>query len=86
MTVSTTSSSQSSAASIPVPSSTNSEPPGSLDQLLAADAGETALLTFSDNVKRHVDFTNNPDDVIHALRMLRKEGEDAQAWMPCIRR
>jgi VWFA-related protein len=47
-------------------------------QLLAADAGETALITFSDNVKRHVDFTNNPDDIIHAVRMLRKEGDDAQ--------
>jgi VWFA-related protein len=46
-------------------------------QLLAADAGETAILSFSDNVKRHQDFTNNSDDVIHAIRMLRKEGDDA---------
>ena len=43
-------------------------------QLLAADAGETALLTFSDHVRLHQDFTANPDDVTHALRMLRKEG------------
>jgi VWFA-related protein len=46
-------------------------------QLLAADAGETAVISFSDEVKVHQDFTGNPDLVIHALRMLRKEGGDA---------
>jgi VWFA-related protein len=46
-------------------------------QLLAADAGETAVISFSDDVKVHQDFTGNPDLVIHALRMLRKEGGDA---------
>jgi VWFA-related protein len=46
-------------------------------QLLAADAGETAVLSFSDSVKLHQDFTGNPDSVIHALRMLRKEGGNA---------
>jgi VWFA-related protein len=46
-------------------------------QLLAADAGETAVISFSDRVKVHQDFTANPDFVIHALRMLRKEGSDA---------
>src|ERR1700730_5486848 len=46
-------------------------------QLLAADAGETAVLSFSDDVKVHQDFTGNPDLVIHALRMLRMEGDDA---------
>ena len=46
-------------------------------QLLAADAGETAVLSFSDEVKVHQDFTGNPDLVIHSLRMLRKEGENA---------
>jgi len=46
-------------------------------QLLAADAGETAVISFSDEVKVHQDFTANPDFVIHALRMLRKEGDDA---------
>jgi VWFA-related protein len=46
-------------------------------QLLAADAGETAVISFSDEVKVHQDFTANPDLVIHALRMLRKEGDDA---------
>jgi hypothetical protein len=43
-------------------------------QLLAADAGETAVMSFSDEVTVHQDFTGNPDLVIHALRMLRKEG------------
>ena len=46
-------------------------------QLLAADAGETAVLSFSDAVTVHQDFTGNPDSVIHALRMLRKEGGQA---------
>jgi VWFA-related protein len=46
-------------------------------QLLAADAGETAVISFSDAVKIHQAFTGNPDSVIHALRMLRKEGESA---------
>jgi VWFA-related protein len=48
-----------------------------LSQLLAADAGETAVVSFSDAVKVHQDFTGNADFVIHALRMLRKEGENA---------
>jgi VWFA-related protein len=46
-------------------------------QLLAADAGETAMLSFSSQVKLHQDFTKDPDSVVHALRMLRKEGGDA---------
>jgi VWFA-related protein len=46
-------------------------------QLLAADAGETAVISFSDRVRVHQDFTANPDFVIHALRMLRKEGGGA---------
>jgi VWFA-related protein len=46
-------------------------------QLLAADAGETAVLSFSDEVKVHQEFTSNPDLVIHALRMLRMEGGGA---------
>jgi hypothetical protein len=48
-----------------------------LSQLLAADAGETAVISFSDEVKVHQDFTGNPDPVIHSLRMLRKEGDKA---------
>lgn len=43
-------------------------------QLLAADAGETAVISFSDKVKVHQEFTSNPDSVTHSLRMLRKEG------------
>jgi VWFA-related protein len=43
-------------------------------QLLAADAGATAVISFSNQVKIHQDFTRDPDPVIHALRMLRKEG------------
>jgi VWFA-related protein len=46
-------------------------------ELLAADRGETAVISFSDEVKVHQEFTRNPDSVIHALRMLRKEGDDA---------
>ena len=46
-------------------------------QLLAADAGETAVISFSDEVKVHQDLTGDPDLVIHALRMLRKEGDQA---------
>jgi VWFA-related protein len=48
-------------------------------QLLAADAGETAVISFSDQVKVHQDFTSNPDSVIHALRILRKEGGEAHS-------
>jgi VWFA-related protein len=46
-------------------------------ELLAADAGETAVISFSDEVKVHQEFTGDPDFVIHSLRMLRKEGDDA---------
>src|SRR5580658_5103329 len=49
-----------------------------LTQSLAADAGRTAVLSFSDEVKVHQDFTGNPDQVIHALRMLRTEGGNAR--------
>lgn len=45
--------------------------------LLAAQAGETAVISFSDEVKVHQGFTTDPDSVIHAMRMLRKEGDDA---------
>ena len=58
-------------------------------QLLAADAGETAVISFSDEVKLHQEFTGAPDSVIHALRMLRKEGGvplagivEATGWQP----
>ena len=47
-------------------------------ELLAADRGETAVISFSKNVQVRQDFTTNPDLVIHALRMLRKERDDAR--------
>jgi VWFA-related protein len=47
-------------------------------QLLAANSGETAMVSFSDTVKLHQDFTADPDAVTHSLRMLRMEGGDAQ--------
>src|ERR1035438_10892135 len=46
-------------------------------QLLAADAGETAVISFSDQVRVHQEFTSRPESVIHALRMLRKKGGSA---------
>lgn len=46
-------------------------------QLLAAEAGQTAVLSFSDKVAVHQGFTSDPDSVTHALRMLRKEGHEA---------
>src|SRR5262249_51828906 len=49
-----------------------------LTQLLAADAGETAGISFSDQVKVHQEFTGDTEAVIHSLRMLRKEGSNAQ--------
>ena len=48
-----------------------------LTQLLAADRGETAVLSFSDELKLHQTFTADPDPVTHAFRMLRKEGSGA---------
>ncbi len=48
-----------------------------LTQLLAADAEETAMISFSDDVKVHQEFTDNPDLVTHSLRMLRTEGRNA---------
>lgn len=47
-------------------------------ELLAADAGETAILSFSDEVKVRQDFTSNPDLVTRSLRMLRKDGGAAK--------
>jgi VWFA-related protein len=47
-------------------------------QLLAADAGETAVISFADEVRVHQDFTNSADAVVHSLRMLRKEGGAAR--------
>jgi VWFA-related protein len=46
-------------------------------QLLAGDAGETAVISFSEEVKIHQEFTGNPDSVIQSLRVLRTEGDQA---------
>jgi VWFA-related protein len=43
-------------------------------ELVAADRGETAVITFSHEVRHHRDFTASAELVTHALRMLRKEG------------
>jgi VWFA-related protein len=43
-------------------------------QLLAADQGETALVTFSDTVHRRVEFTKSPDDLIRVLKKIRPDG------------
>jgi VWFA-related protein len=47
-------------------------------QLVAAEAGETAVLTFSDEVKVRQEFTSDPDRVTRALRTLRKDGGGGQ--------
>ena len=44
-------------------------------QLLAADRGETALLTFTDTVTLRRDFTGDPDVLTHALESLRADGD-----------
>jgi VWFA-related protein len=46
-------------------------------QLLAGNAGETAMISFSDEVKIHLDFTGDADAVTHSIRMLRMEGGNA---------
>jgi len=45
-----------------------------ISQLLAAEEGETALLSFSDQVIRRVDFTSDPDDLTQKLKRLRPDG------------
>jgi len=46
-------------------------------EYLAGYEGETALITFSDRVVVHQDFTGDVTPIVHGLRMLRKEGGDA---------
>lgn len=48
-------------------------------QLLAGDAGETAVLGFGDQVTVRQDFTGDPDKVIKAMRKFRTEGGRAPA-------
>ena len=47
-------------------------------QLLAGDQGETAVISFSDEVQIHQNFTSDPELIVHSLRMLRKEGDAAR--------
>ena len=46
-------------------------------ELLAADAGQTAVISSSDDVKIHQEFTGDPDLVTRSLRTLHKEGDQA---------
>jgi VWFA-related protein len=46
-------------------------------QLLAGGAGETAVLSFSNDVKVHQDFTSDPDALTRAMRGLKVEGDAA---------
>jgi VWFA-related protein len=48
-----------------------------LSQLLAGNAGETALVSFSDDVRVLQDFTADPDRLTYALRDLRAQGGGA---------
>jgi VWFA-related protein len=48
-------------------------------QLLAADQGETALISFSDQVTELVPFTSDPDDLTHELKRMRPDGGGAAA-------
>jgi VWFA-related protein len=43
-------------------------------QLISADGGETALISFSDHVTQLVDFTSDPDDLTNALKRIRPDG------------
>jgi len=44
-------------------------------QLLAADQGETALISFSDHVTELVDFTSDPDDLTQRLKRMQPDGK-----------
>jgi len=44
-------------------------------QVLAGNAGETAVITFSDDVHLQQDFTSDPDDLKKAMRSLRVNGD-----------
>ena len=46
-------------------------------ELLAGNAGETAMISFADEVKIHQEFTVDADALTHSIQMLRKEGSDA---------
>lgn len=54
-------------------------------QLLAGEAGETAVISFSDGVTVHQDFTTDTDKVARTLKRLHIEGSTAPA-LDAIRR
>jgi VWFA-related protein len=43
-------------------------------QVIAAEQGETALISFSDHVTPLVDFASEPDDLTNALKRIRPDG------------
>jgi len=45
-------------------------------QLVAAYQGETALLTYADDIHKRVDFADPPDELIKAFKKLRPEGKN----------
>jgi len=50
-----------------------------LAQVLAGDAGQTAVISFSDEIREMQDFTEDADAVTRALRRLRVRGDGAQS-------
>lgn len=48
-------------------------------QVLAGNAGETAVVTFSSQVRMEQDFTSDPDQLTQALRSLRTAGDGGAA-------
>jgi len=54
-------------------------------QLLAGDGGETAVISFSDEVKVRQDFTTNPDALTNALRGLTVDGGESAAYDGILR-
>jgi VWFA-related protein len=48
-------------------------------QLLAGDAGETAVISFSDEVRLKQDFTADSNDLTRAMRSLKVEGDGGVA-------
>jgi VWFA-related protein len=50
-----------------------------VSQLLAGDAGETAVISFSDEVRVYQDFTTDSDKLTRALRNMRADGEGSAA-------
>ncbi len=46
-------------------------------ELLAGDRGQTAVLSFSGKTTVRLDFTDRVEEVVHEMRMLRKDGGPA---------